>query len=133
MLNNLGERCNKILDFLLHSTDYISMRELAEKTNVSRRSVYYDICNINDWLDSNNLPPLKILRGKGIFISPAEKISINALIDKRTTATNISSRRANAPKSSRATSSGANRPSTSNSSWRLAKSAAIQSSATFRF
>ena len=83
MLNNLGERCNKILDFLLHSTDYVSMRELAEKTNVSRRSVYYDICNINDWLDSNNLPPLKILRGKGIFISPDEKISINALADKK--------------------------------------------------
>ena len=40
MLNNLGERCNKILRFLLHSTDYISMRELAEKTGVSRRSVY---------------------------------------------------------------------------------------------
>lgn len=30
MLNNLGERCNKILQFLLSATDYISMRELAE-------------------------------------------------------------------------------------------------------
>ena len=83
MLNNLGERCNKILRFLLHSTDYISMRELAEKTGVSRRSVYYDVCNINDWLDSHNLPPLKIQRGKGIFIPPAERISIDALADKK--------------------------------------------------
>ena len=83
MLNNLGERCNKILRFLLRTTDYVSMRELAEKTSVSRRSVYYDICNINDWLDSHNLPPLKIVRGKGIFIPPAEKISIDALADKR--------------------------------------------------
>lgn len=83
MLNNLGERCNKILRFLLSATDYVSMRELAEKTNVSRRSVYYDICNINDWLDTHNLPPLKILRGKGIFIPPDEKISIDALADKK--------------------------------------------------
>ena len=83
MLNNLGERCNKILRFLLKATDYISMRELADKTNVSRRSVYYDICNINDWLDSHNLPALKILRGKGIFIPPDEKISIDALADEK--------------------------------------------------
>ena len=83
MLNNLGERCNKILNFLLNATDYISMRRLAEKTNVSRRSVYYDVCNINDWLDSNNLPPLKILRGKGIFIPADQKIAINALSDKK--------------------------------------------------
>lgn len=33
------------------------MREIAEKTGVSRRSVCYDVCNINDWLDSHNLPP----------------------------------------------------------------------------
>ena len=48
-----------------------------------RRSVYYDICNINDWLDSHNLPPLKILRVKGIFIPPDEKFSIDALADKK--------------------------------------------------
>ncbi len=83
MLNNLGERCNKILRFLLHAMDYVSMRELAEKTSVSRRNVYYDICNINDWLDSHNLPTLKIVRGKGIFIPPDEKISIDALANKR--------------------------------------------------
>lgn len=83
MLNNLGERCNKILQFLLNATDYVSMRELAEKMSVSRRSVYYDICNINDWLDSHNLPALKISRGKGIFISPAEKISISELAEKK--------------------------------------------------
>lgn len=83
MLNNLGERCNKILRFLLQANDYISMKELADKTNVSRRSVYYDVCNINDWLDSHNLPTLKILRGKGIFIPPNQKISINELADKK--------------------------------------------------
>ena len=82
MLNNLGERCNRILRFLLHTNDYISMRELSEKMSVSRRSVYYDICNINDWLDSHNLPPLKIYRGKGIFIPPEEKISIDTLTDR---------------------------------------------------
>ena len=40
------------------------LNNFGEKTDVSRRNVYCDICNINDWLDSNNLPPLKIQRGK---------------------------------------------------------------------
>lgn len=72
MLNNLGERCNKILRFLLHATDYVST--------------------------------LKIVRGKGIFIPPAEKISIDALADKR-----------------------------DERKWRRAKSAAIRFSVTFKF
>lgn len=40
------------------------LNNFGEKTDVSRRNVYCDICNINDWLDSHNLPPLKIQRGK---------------------------------------------------------------------
>ena len=39
MLNNLGERCKKILHFLLSAIDYISMHEFAEKTGISRRGL----------------------------------------------------------------------------------------------
>ena len=82
MLRQLSERCKKILNLLLHSYDYISLREIAEKTSVSRRSVYYDICSINDWLDSHNLPILKIIRGKGILILENDKTAIEKLDEK---------------------------------------------------
>lgn len=80
-LRNLSERCQKILNLLMYSYDYISLREIAEKTGVSRRSVYYDICSINDCLDSYKLPALKIVRGKGILIPEDERVAIAALED----------------------------------------------------
>ena len=80
-LRNLSERCQKILNLLMRSYDYISLREIAEKVSVSRRSVYYDICSINDCLDSYKLPILKIVRGKGILISEDDKIKIEAFND----------------------------------------------------
>ncbi len=63
----------------MYSYDYVSLKEIAEKMSVSRRSVYYDICSINDWLDANKLPSLKIVRGRGILISEDEKNAINEL------------------------------------------------------
>ncbi len=63
----------------MHSYDYISLKEIADKVGVSRRSVYYDICSINDCLDSYKLTPLRIVRGKGILLSEKEKAAIHAL------------------------------------------------------
>lgn len=76
MQGALSERAGKILNLLMYSCDYVSLKEIAEKTSVSKRSIYYDICGINDWLDSNHLPSLKIVRGKGILISEDEKARI---------------------------------------------------------
>ena len=80
-MKNLSERCQKILSLLMYSCDHISLKEIADKVGVSRRSVYYDICSINDCLDSCKLPPLKVVRGKGILISEKEKSAIRALDD----------------------------------------------------
>ena len=80
-LRSLSERCQKILNLLMYSCDHVSLKEIAQKVGVSRRSVYYDICSINDCLDSCKLPPLKVVRGKGIFIPEAEKVAIRALDD----------------------------------------------------
>ena len=80
-LRSLSGRCQKILNLLMYSCDYISLKEIAQKVGVSRRSVYYDICSINDCLDSCKLPTLKVVRGKGILIPEVEKVAIRALGD----------------------------------------------------
>lgn len=80
-LRNLSERCQKILNLLMYSCDHVSLKEIAQKVGVSRRSVYYDICSINDCLDSYKLRALKIVRGKGILIPEKEKEAIRALDD----------------------------------------------------
>ena len=65
----------------MYSCEHVSLKEIAQKVGVSRRSVYYDICSINDCLDSCKLPALKIVRGKGILISETEKAAIRAFND----------------------------------------------------
>lgn len=83
----LSERADKILSLLMYSYDYVPLKEIAERTGVSKRSIYYDICGINDWLDSHHLPELKIVRGKGIFISEEEKARISEVSEKRASST----------------------------------------------
>ncbi len=51
-MSNLNQRCEQILSILTHERGYVSLRRLSEKTGVSRRSIYYDICKINEWLGS---------------------------------------------------------------------------------
>ena len=43
---------------------------------MSRRSIYYDICNINEWLDEHGLPELAAEHGKGLLLSSEEKEAI---------------------------------------------------------
>ena len=64
----MNERCKKILVMLLQKSDYTPIQELAAATKVSKRSIYYDICGINEWLEQHKIPELLIERGKGLFI-----------------------------------------------------------------
>ena len=71
-LSNLNQRCEKILSILTHESGYVSLKRLSEKTGVSRRSIYYDICKINEWLEEHDIQELepergtKTLRRKGV-------------------------------------------------------------------
>ena len=75
-MSNLNERCEQILEILTKASRHTSLKELAQKTGVSRRSIYYDICNINDWLDEHGLPELTAEHGKGILLTADEKKGI---------------------------------------------------------
>lgn len=68
----LNARCQTMLQMLLASDSYISMQQIASELQVSQRSVYYDLCRINDWLAENNIEELSVVRGKGLRMS--EKI-----------------------------------------------------------
>lgn len=82
-LSNLNERCEQILQILTRAGDYITLKEIANRTGVSRRSIYYDICNINDWLDDHGLKELEAERGRGILLSAAEKEAISAAMGEK--------------------------------------------------
>lgn len=79
----LSERCTKVIKLLLQSSEYISLQTIAEQTGVSKRSVYYDICSINEWLDRNGLLELEIERGLGILISHEEKQKIEEFLQEK--------------------------------------------------
>ena len=64
----LSERCKKIIHVLLRENDFVSTQKIAEITGVSKRSIYYDICNINEWLEERGIKELAMERGKGIRI-----------------------------------------------------------------
>ena len=80
MLYSLDSRCQEILQFLLYTKDYIRIQDIAREQNISRRSVYYDLCKINDWLEAHHVDVLIIERNKGIFIGEKQHNDIINLL-----------------------------------------------------
>lgn len=69
ILWNLDKRCQEILKRLMYAGGYLKIQDLADEMQISRRSVYYDITKINEWLEDQDIDPLVQERGKGIFVS----------------------------------------------------------------
>ncbi len=69
MYITLDKRCEEILKTIIYTNGYMKVQDLADEMHVSKRSVYYDINKINEWLDSYNIPVLVQERGKGIHVS----------------------------------------------------------------
>lgn len=77
----INARCKEILSMLLKGKDYISLKQIAEEVGISRRSIYYDICKLNEWLVYYNLPELEIVRGKGIRITEELAKDIERIVE----------------------------------------------------
>lgn len=73
----MNERCKEILRLLLNSENYITLPQLEEAFHISRRSIYYDLCRINEWLEDNGIKEIEVVRKKGIFIDNEIKMQIN--------------------------------------------------------
>lgn len=84
-LCSLSERCKKIIKMLLYRRDFVSLQEIAEETGVSRRSIYYDMCSINEWLEDHEVQELEIVRGKGLLIPEDIKNTIADLLEENQT------------------------------------------------
>ena len=65
MLNN---RCSSILDRIINSDNSIMINELAEKFNISSRTVRYDLDKIDDYLLAINMPKLDRKPNNGISL-----------------------------------------------------------------
>lgn len=73
---NLDVRRYEILNYLLYQDGYTTVAQLAEEKEISRRSVYYDLRKINEWLEDQDLEPLVMERKKGIRIDSEHKDAI---------------------------------------------------------
>ena len=82
----LKQRSLAILNQIIKAYPYISVEELSSQFNVSRRTIYNDLDNVNDWLKEHYGSELIRVRGKGLYLDPALKNQIlkNKEIPKET-------------------------------------------------
>lgn len=57
-----------MLALLQETEDYVPVQELMNAFHISKRTVYYDMSKINDWLRDNRLPPVEYVRGTGFLL-----------------------------------------------------------------
>lgn len=77
---SINARCRKILELLLAGNEYTTLESLEKELEISRRSIYYDICKINEWLDCYDLPELLVERKKGVGIAPEIRFDVEKLL-----------------------------------------------------
>lgn len=81
LLLRLDTRSHGILTRLLSAGDYLTITDLVRESKLSRRTVYYDLCKINDWLEAQQLPRVETRRQRGIFIPQPQREMIEAVLE----------------------------------------------------
>lgn len=76
----LDSRCTTMINLLLTHHDYVSILEVAKTLNVSRRSIYYDLDKINEWLQAHQIGFIQVERSKGLFLSSIQREKISELL-----------------------------------------------------
>lgn len=77
----MNARCKAILNILLNADSYTTLSQIEKSMKVSKRSIYYDLCRINEWLNSYGIPELEAVRGKGILIDEEMKKQIEVIVE----------------------------------------------------
>lgn len=78
----LDKRCTEILNIVMYTTGYLKIQDLADDLEVSKRSVYYDISKINEWLIDNSIDPIIQERGKGIILHKEQVQAIQKTLNQ---------------------------------------------------
>lgn len=74
----MSARCKKIIYTIISSEDYVPLQQICEEFKLSKRSVYYELGKINDWLTERGIPEIEVVRGKGIIFSDDIKRKIES-------------------------------------------------------
>ncbi len=77
----ISTRCKKILYMVISTADYIPLQQISDELKLSKRSVYYELCKINDWMSAHGFDEIEVIRGKGIHLSAEQKNQIESAID----------------------------------------------------
>ncbi|MGZ7440950.1 BglG family transcription antiterminator [Paenibacillus sp. TH7-28] len=67
-----------MLALLQKTKAYVPVQELMDKFHVSKRTVYYDMDKINDWLRESGLAPVEYVRGTGFLLPDTSRTQLPA-------------------------------------------------------
>lgn len=79
----LNKRCLEIMDYLIKNNLSLSLKDMAEKFEISERSIRYDIENINYYLSRSKLNELE-KSAKGIYILNEDISKVEKLLKEIT-------------------------------------------------
>lgn len=79
----LNKRCLEIMDYLIKNNLSLSLKDMAEKFEISERSIRYDIENINYYLSRSNLNELE-KSAKGTYILDEDISKVEKLLKEIT-------------------------------------------------
>lgn len=74
----MDQKSLAVLNQLVLADAYVSVQELAQTFNVSRRKIYNDIAKINDWLKESGYPKVSQVRGQGLYLEQEVKEQLRA-------------------------------------------------------
>jgi mannitol operon transcriptional antiterminator len=72
----LDARCLRIMNLLINSSIQLKPENLAQSLQISKRTIYYDIKKINEWLESQGVPTIKNMRTLGFYVDEETKRKI---------------------------------------------------------
>ncbi|WP_040203507.1 BglG family transcription antiterminator [Neobacillus jeddahensis] len=72
----LDQRSTAILTHLVKAKTFVPIREITEKFQISRRTIYYDMDKVNDWLKENYLPEVKYVRSAGFILEEEAAVHV---------------------------------------------------------
>ncbi|WP_188455795.1 BglG family transcription antiterminator [Virgibacillus oceani] len=73
----LDKRRAHLLSVLLQSSKPIHAKQLTENLGISKRTIYYDLDQINDWLASQSFDAIQNIHGQGFWLPESLKQQIN--------------------------------------------------------
>lgn len=72
----LDHRSRAILSYLSQAQGYVTASEIMDTFSISRRTIYYDIDKINDWLEANKFPVVQYARTAGFQLDKRAAMQI---------------------------------------------------------